>query len=98
VALGDAWQKGAQRLTAAQRQSLANDPLNLIAADGPANQQKSAGDAATWLPKNSSIRCHYLARQISVKAAYGLWVTEAEKEAMKRVLGSCPEQGTVSAR
>jgi hypothetical protein len=98
VALGDAWQKGAQGLTAAQRQSLANDPLNLIAADGPANQQKSAGDAATWLPKNSSIRCHYVARQISVKAAYGLWVTEAEKEAMKRVLGSCPEQRTVSAR
>ncbi|WP_455834666.1 HNH endonuclease family protein [Pseudarthrobacter siccitolerans] len=98
VALGDAWQKGAQGLTAAQRQSLANDPLNLISADGPANQQKSAGDAATWLPKNSSIRCHYVARQISVKAAYGLWVTEAEKEAMKRVLGSCPGQRTVSAR
>ncbi|WP_142064383.1 HNH endonuclease family protein [Pseudarthrobacter sp. B4EP4b] len=98
VALGDAWQKGAQGLTAAQRQSLANDPLNLIAADGPANQQKSAGDAATWLPKNTSIRCHYVARQISVKAAYGLWVTEAEKEAMERVLGSCPDQRTVSAR
>jgi hypothetical protein len=97
VALGDAWQKGAQGLTAVQRQSLANDPLNLVAANGPANQQKSAGDAATWLPKNKSIRCHYVARQISVKAAYGLWVTEAEKDAMKRVLGSCPDQRTVSA-
>ena len=98
VALGDAWQKGAQALTAGERQSLANDPLNLIAADGPANQQKSAGDAATWLPKNKSIRCHYVARQISVKAAYGLWVTEAEKDAMKRVLASCPGQQTLSAR
>lgn len=98
VALGDAWQKGAQALTAGERQSLANDPLNLIAADGPANQQKSAGDAATWLPKNKSIRCHYVARQISVKAAYGLWVTEAEKDAMKRVLSSCPDQQTVFAR
>ena len=97
VALGDAWQKGAQGLSAQQRQSLANDPLNLIAADGPANQQKSAGDAATWLPKNKSFRCHYVARQISVKAAYGLWVTEAEKGAMERVLGSCPEQPTISA-
>jgi Protein of unknown function (DUF1524) len=98
VALGDAWQKGAQGLTAGERQRLANDPLNLIAADGPANQQKSAGDAATWLPRNKSIRCHYVARQISVKAAYRLWVTEAEKDAMKRVLGSCPDQRTVSAR
>lgn len=97
VALGDAWQKGAQVLTAGERQRLANDPLNLIAADGPANQQKSAGDAATWLPGNKSIRCHYVARQISVKAAYGLWVTEPEKDAMKRVLGSCPDQQTISA-
>ena len=97
VALGDAWQKGAQDLTPQQRQSLANDPLNLIAADGPANQQKSAGDAATWLPKNKNIRCHYVARQISVKASYGLWVTQPEKDAMKRVLDSCPDQPTITA-
>lgn len=98
VALGDAWQKGAQGLAPKERQSLANDPLNLIAADGQANQQKSAGDAATWLPKNAAIRCHYVARQISVKAAYGLWVTAAEKDAMKRVLASCPRQATITAQ
>jgi Protein of unknown function (DUF1524) len=98
VALGDAWQKGAQGLGPKERQSLANDPLNLIAADGAANQQKSAGDAATWLPKNTAVRCHYVARQISVKAAYGLWVTAAEKDAMKKVLGSCPGQETITAR
>ncbi|WP_248760196.1 HNH endonuclease family protein [Pseudarthrobacter sp. SSS035] len=98
VALSDAWQKGAQGLTPQQRQSLANDPINLIAADGPANQQKSASDAATWLPKNKNIRCHYVARQISVKASYGLCVTQPEKDAMKRVLDSCPEQPTITAR
>jgi len=37
-----------------------------------------------------------VARQISVKAAYGLWVTAAEKDAMKRVLVSCPQQQTIS--
>jgi hypothetical protein len=98
VALGDAWQKGAQQLTAQQRQSLANDPLNLVAADGPANQEKSASDAAGWLPKNKAFRCHYVARQISVKAAYALWVTQPEKDAMKRVLASCPQQQTVIPR
>lgn len=98
VALADAWQKGAQRLSPAQRSALANDPLNLIAADGAANQEKGAGDAATWLPPNKSIRCHYVARQISVKAAYGLWVTAAEKDAMDRVLGSCPGQETIRTR
>ena len=95
VALGDAWQKGAQQLTAGQREHLANDPLNLIAADCQANQDKSASDAATWLPPNKNFRCHYVARQISVKAAYRLWVTAAEKEAMKRVLGSCPAQQSI---
>ena len=98
VALGDAWQKGAQQLTAVQRQHLANDPLNLIAVDGQANQDKSASDAATWLPPNKAFRCHYVARQISVKAAYGLWVTPAEKDAMTRVLGACPEQQTIVPR
>ncbi|WP_445154147.1 HNH endonuclease family protein [Arthrobacter sp. Hor0625] len=98
VALGDAWRTGAQQLTAVQRQHLANDPLNLIAVDGQANQDKGASDAAAWLPPNRNFRCHYVARQISVKAAYGLWVTPAEKDAMKRVLDSCPEQPTVLPR
>lgn len=92
VALGNAWQSGAAALSPAQRQSLANDPLNLLAADGPANQEKSDGDAATWLPPDKKFRCHYVARQISVKAAYRLWVTPAEKAAMQRVLGLCPKQ------
>ncbi|MEZ2390108.1 DUF1524 domain-containing protein [bacterium RCC_150] len=97
VALGDAWQKGAQQLTAKQRQGLANDPLNLIAVDGPANVKKSASDAASWLPANKAFRCHYVARQISVKSAYRLWVTQAEKDAMNRVLDACPGQQTIRA-
>ncbi|ALV45664.1 hypothetical protein MB46_09360 [Arthrobacter alpinus] len=92
VALGNAWRTGAAALTAVQRQSLANDPLNLMAVDGPANEEKSDGDAATWLPPAKKIRCHYVARQISVKAAYRLWVAPAEKAAMVRVLGLCPQQ------
>ncbi|ALE06373.1 hypothetical protein AL755_14360 [Arthrobacter sp. ERGS1:01] len=92
VALGNAWQTGAQALTAVQRQSLANDPLNLLAVDGPANQEKSDSDAASWLPPAKKFRCQYVARQISVKAAYRLWLAPAEKEAMKRVLGACPGQ------
>jgi hypothetical protein len=90
VALSDAWQKGAQKLSPAQRLSFANDPLNLLAVDGPANQSKSDGDAATWLPPNKSYRCNYVARQISVKSSYGLWVTQAEHDAMARVLADCP--------
>lgn len=92
VALSDAWQKGAQQLTALQRKQLANDPLELLAVDGPANQQKGDGDAATWLPKNKAFRCEYVARQIAIKVKYTLWVTPAEKDAMGSVLATCPDQ------
>ncbi|MFE6735333.1 HNH endonuclease family protein [Microbacterium sp. NPDC057650] len=90
VALSDAWQKGAQALTPELRTALANDPLNLLAVDGGSNSQKRDGDAATWLPKNKAFRCAYVARQVAVKARYGLWVTPAEHDAIARVLATCP--------
>lgn len=92
VALSDAWQKGAQQLDPVLRQKFANDPMNLLAVDGPSNQQKGDGDAATWLPKNKAFRCQYVARQIGVKHNYHLWVTKAEREAMVKVLSACPKQ------
>lgn len=92
VALSDAWQKGAQQLTAEQRTAFANDPLNLQATDGPINQKKGDGDAATWLPPNKAFRCEYVARQISVKATYSLWVTQAEHDAMANILAACTGQ------
>lgn len=92
VALSDAWQKGAQQLDAQSRLRFSNDPLNLLAVDGPANQQKGDGDAATWLPPHMAFRCEYVARQIAVKQKYRLWVTQAEKDAMQAVLSVCPEQ------
>lgn len=95
VALSDAWQKGAQYLAAEVRYNIATDPLNLLAVDGPANEQKSDGDAATWLPANKKFRCQYVARQVSVKYKYGLWVTEAEKEAISKVLINCPNERVI---
>lgn len=97
VALSDAWQKGAQQLTPAERTALANDPLELLAVSGDANQAKGSGDAATWLPPNKAFRCQYIARQIAVKAKYRLWVVPAEKDAMVRILEKCPEQPLPSA-
>jgi hypothetical protein len=94
VALSNAWQTGAQQLDRATREKLANDPLELLAVEGKANQEKSDGDAATWLPSNKTFRCQYVARQIAVKAKYHLWVTPAEKDAMRRVLSNCPGQTT----
>jgi hypothetical protein len=89
VALLDAWETGAQQLSATQRVAFANDPRNLLAVGGEINQAKGSGDAATWLPPNKAFRCAYVSRQIVVKAAYGLWVTQAEHDAMTRVLAAC---------
>ncbi len=89
VALSDAWQKGAAAWAADKRIAFANDPRNLQAVSGTVNQQKSDGDAATWLPPNKAYRCTYVGRQIEVKKSYGLWVTPAERDAMRRVLASC---------
>ena len=89
MALSDAWQTGAQQWTPETREAFANDPANLIAVDGPLNQEKGAGDAATWLPPNTGYRCVYALRQVRVKAAYGLWVTAAERDAMRRQLDRC---------
>ena len=95
VALSDAWQKGAQELSADERYAFATDALNLLAVDGAMNKQKSDGDAATWLPKNKRFRCQYVARQVSVKYKYGLWVTQAEKEAISRILTNCPNEPAI---
>jgi hypothetical protein len=98
VALSDAWQKGAQQLTFDQRVAFSNDPLELLAVDGEANQHKGDSDAASWLPPSRPFRCQYVARQIAVKQKYHLWVTTAEKDAMAGVLSICPGQRLPSER
>ena len=92
VALSNAWQTGAFKLSIKERTAFANDPMNLLAVKGRLNSQKGDGDAATWLPPLKSYRCDYVSRQIAVKIKYSLWFTAPEKEAMVRILKSCPEK------
>ncbi|MGC5168195.1 GmrSD restriction endonuclease domain-containing protein [Luteimicrobium sp. DT211] len=92
VALADAWQTGAQKWDATTREKYANDPLVLLASDGPLNEQKGASDAASWLPPNKAFRCQYVARQVGIKRVWHLWVTRAEHDAITRILATCPNQ------
>lgn len=92
VALGDAWQKGAQQLSSDRRRAFGNDPLNLLAVSASANRQKGDSDAASWLPSSKGYRCAYVARQVAVKVRYRLWVTQAEHDAIARLLSNCPSQ------
>jgi hypothetical protein len=89
VALADAWYKGARSWDPQRRLDFANDPRNLLAVSPKANFDKAFRDAASWLPPNEAFRCDFVARQIEVKAAYGLWLAAKEKKAMEAVLKRC---------
>ncbi len=89
VALADAWYKGARAWDSQRRLDFANDPRNLLAVSPKANFDKAFRDAASWLPPNEAFRCDFVARQIEVKTAYGLWLSAKEKKAMADVLAHC---------
>ena len=91
VAVSDAWQKGAQDLSEDERYNFFNDPLNLIAIDGPTNMEKGDKDASDWMPR-PAYRCRYVARQIAIKKRYELWLDHSEHRAMQQKLQTCPLQ------
>lgn len=82
VALSAAWQMGGAHWPDTKRTQLANDPLNLLAVDGPTNSGKGDSTPASWLPPNKPIRCAYAVRYAQVSLKYDLPVTEADKTAM----------------
>ncbi len=89
VALADAWSSGAVAWDARRREQFANDPANLLAVDGRANEDKGAAGAARWLPPDAGFTCVYALRQIRVKAAYALTVTADERSALDDALRTC---------
>lgn len=92
VSLSNAWRTGARHWTDARREEFANDPLNLLATTEAVNLAKGNDDAAQWLPPLPSMRCRFAARQVAVKARYGLTVRQAERDALAAVLVACPSE------
>jgi hypothetical protein len=88
VALADAWRTGAATWKPSRRLAYANDPVVLLAVDGPANNAKGDDDASEWQPK-SAYKCRYVAKQVAIKTKYSLWVTAAEHDAIQQRLTSC---------
>ncbi|MFB4305740.1 HNH endonuclease family protein [Actinomadura sp. GTD37] len=86
IPLSYGWQMGASRWRKPKRESIANDPLNLIPVDGPLNGAKRDSGPASWLPPNKRIRCSYGVRFAQVALKYDLPVTAADKKVM---LGLC---------
>lgn len=82
VPLSYNWQMGAAHWSAAKRQRIANDPLNLLPVDGPANNAKGDSGPASWLPPYKPVRCSYAVRFAQVALKYELPVTAPDKRAM----------------
>jgi hypothetical protein len=87
IPLSYSWQMGAARWSEGKRESLANDPLNLIPVDGPLNNAKRDSGPASWLPPNKRIRCSYSVRFAQVALKYDLPVTGPDKKTMLDLCG-----------
>ena len=89
VALENAWQSGAYKLTQEDREALANDPDNLLAVNGHDNMAKGSKSADQWMPPNSAYACTYASKQVQIKNRYALTVTTQEKQALADALATC---------
>lgn len=89
VPLSLSWQLGAQQWPVGKRVAFANDPLNLLAVDGPTNSSKSDSGPDAWLPPSKPYRCTYAIRFTRVASAYAMRVTAPLKAAIARVLDGC---------
>jgi hypothetical protein len=85
MALSYDWAHGASNWSADKRKQIANDPLNLLAVDGPTNQAKGDDGPADWLPPNTRVRCAYAVRFAQVSIKYHLAVTPPDKRVMLTV-------------
>lgn len=89
IALHLAWQYGATKWSFGKRVTFANDPINLIATDGPTNGSKSDSGPDEWLPPNKSYRCTYVIRFIRIAYLYKVGINANMKSVMQSTLATC---------
>ena len=92
VALAEAWRSGAAGADEDTRRRIANDAVNLVAADPSANRSKGDQDVANYLPPGT-FRCAYVDRYLQVKVKYGLAADPAERDALRTAVDGCARQG-----
>jgi hypothetical protein len=90
VPLALAWDLGARSWTDDMRVRFANDPANLLAVDGPANQDKGDKEPATWMPPNHAFWCQYAVQFANVLRGYGLAVDTPSAAVLRDAAASCP--------
>jgi hypothetical protein len=91
VPLALAWDMGAYDWPIAQRVRFANDPANLLAVEGQANQDKSDSQPALWMPPNTAFRCQYAMQFVAVLRGYRLPVDAPSVPVLRAAADSCPK-------
>lgn len=89
IPLAYAWDLGAWSWDDEKRTRFANDPRNLVAVDGPANENKSDSPPGRWMPSNERFHCQY-ARQFAFAAReYGVSIDRASAAVIARAVATC---------
>ncbi len=83
-----AWMYGAWKWTLEQRENFGNDPLELVAANGKANEAKGDDGPADWTP-DQGFWCQYATRYIQVAVKYHLPVTGADRDKLGTMIKRC---------
>jgi hypothetical protein len=91
VPLAYAWDLGARNWTDEMRGRFANDPANLLAVEGQANQDKGDKEPAVWMPPNTAFHCQYAMQFIAVLRGYGLPVDAPSTTVLREAAGTCPK-------
>ena len=90
VPLALAWDLGARGWPDDLRTRFANDPANLLAVDGQANQDKGDKEPALWMPPNAAFHCQYAMQFIAVLRGYGLPVDAPSVPVLRKAAATCP--------
>jgi hypothetical protein len=90
VPLALAWDLGARDWTDELRIRFANDPANLIAVQGQANQDKGDEQPADWMPPNHAFWCQYAVQFVAVLRGYGLPVDAPSAPVLRDAAATCP--------
>ncbi len=90
VPLALAWDLGASNWPEDQRVQFANDPANLLAVSGKANQDKGDKQPANWMPPNHAFWCQYAMQYLAVLRGYGLPVDAPSVPVLREATATCP--------
>ncbi|KAA1250735.1 HNH endonuclease [Mycobacterium simiae] len=90
VPLAYAWDMGAYGWPDVERLRFANDPANLLAVQGQANQDKGDSPPAQWMPPNSAFACQYAVQFIAVLRGYALPVDQPSAQVLRAAAATCP--------